>query len=180
MFMAMAQDIRVILIKVSDRLHNMRTMEYQSPMKQREKSLETMEIYAPIAHRLGMQKMKWELEDLSLRYLDPVEKGCRHYLGVLGGAENLRFAADGTPVYEAFGAYRPLGYYSVGSKELVGLCTRVALADAIFQKQPPVLIFDDPFVNLDDEKTERAKALVKELSKRYQIIYLTCKSERKI
>lgn len=72
MFMAMAQDIRVILIKVSDRLHNMRTMEYQSPMKQREKSLETMEIYAPIAHRLGMQKMKWELEDLSLRYLDPV------------------------------------------------------------------------------------------------------------
>ena len=72
MFMAMAQDIRVILIKICDRLHNMRTMEYQSPTKQREKSLETMEIYAPIAHRLGMQKLKWELEDLSLRYLDPV------------------------------------------------------------------------------------------------------------
>ena len=72
MFMAMAQDIRVILIKVCDRLHNMRTMEYQSPRKQREKSLETMEIYAPIAHRLGMQKLKWELEDLSLRYLDPI------------------------------------------------------------------------------------------------------------
>jgi GTP pyrophosphokinase len=72
MFMAMAQDIRVILIKICDRLHNMRTMEYQSPSKQREKSLETMEIYAPIAHRLGMQKLKWELEDLSLRYLDPI------------------------------------------------------------------------------------------------------------
>ena len=72
MLMAMAEDIRVILIKVCDRLHNMRTMEYQSPMKQREKSLETMEIYAPIAHRLGMQKLKWELEDLSLQYLDPV------------------------------------------------------------------------------------------------------------
>ena len=72
MFMAMAQDIRVILIKICDRLHNMRTMEYQSPAKQREKSLETMEIYAPIAHRLGMQRIKWELEDLSLKYLDPV------------------------------------------------------------------------------------------------------------
>ena len=72
MLMAMSRDIRVILIKVCDRLHNMRTMEYQSPKKQREKSLETMEIYAPIAHRLGMQKLKWELEDLSLRYLDPI------------------------------------------------------------------------------------------------------------
>ena len=72
MLMAMAKDIRVILIKICDRLHNMRTMEYQSPKKQREKALETMEIYAPIAHRLGMQQLKWELEDLSLQYLDPV------------------------------------------------------------------------------------------------------------
>jgi len=72
MLMAMAKDIRVILIKICDRLHNMRTMNYQSQRKQKEKALETMEIYAPIAHRLGMQKIKWELEDLSLQYLDPI------------------------------------------------------------------------------------------------------------
>ncbi len=91
MLIAMSKDIRVILIKVSDRLHNMRTMEYQSPAKQKQKSLETMEIYAPISHRLGMQRIKWELEDLSLKYLDPV------------GYEEIVTRLDAKrPEYEAF------------------------------------------------------------------------------
>ena len=91
MLMAMAKDIRVILIKIADRLHNMRTMAYQTPEKQRTKSLETMEIYAPIAHRLGMQRAKWELEDLSLQYLDPA-----------GYEEITRSLDEKMPVLEEF------------------------------------------------------------------------------
>ena len=86
MFMAMSKDIRVVLIKIADRLHNARTFQYQTPAKQISKSMETMEIYAPLAHRLGMQKIKWELEDISLKYLDP--EGYQQIIDYLAENEN--------------------------------------------------------------------------------------------
>ena len=73
MFLAMARDIRVIIIKLADRLHNLRTLEYQSEEKQKEKALETLEIYSPIANRLGISKIKVNMDDLSLFYLHPKE-----------------------------------------------------------------------------------------------------------
>jgi len=71
MFLAMAKDIRVIIIKIADRIHNLRTLKYRSPEKQREVAQETMDIYAPLAHRLGIAQLRYELEDLAFKYLNP-------------------------------------------------------------------------------------------------------------
>ena len=121
-------------------------------------------------------------ENLAGKYLDPVEKGCRYYLQAFAKdktSPKLHFSADGTAAYEETGMLRELGYYSEGMQELVGLCTRLAFVDAVFQKETPMLVLDDPFVNLDDTRTEQAKTLVKELAKKYQILYLICHAERR-
>lgn len=119
-------------------------------------------------------------DNVATRYLQPVEQGSKRYLAILNdeGSERLTFTADGAPLREENGGLREMDFYSAGLRELTGFCIRVALADALFPKEKPVMILDDPFVNLDDEKTEKAKRLVRELAKTYQVLYLTCKKER--
>lgn len=120
--------------------------------------------------------------NMAARYLEPVERACKRYAAVLKGEqmEKMRFAADGTPLFEENGSMREAEYYSAGNRGLLDFCIRLGLVEALFTKELPVLVLDDPFTELDDERTARAKALVKELSKTYQILYCTCKKERSL
>jgi len=149
MLMAMAKDIRVILIKIADRLHNMRTMAYQSAEKQRSKSLETMEIYAPIAHRLGMQRAKWELEDLSLQYLDPtgyqeitssLEKkmgDLEHFMDSMKGKIQTRLDAEGVKasiycrIKHVYSIYRKMYAQKLDINGIFDLCAFRVIVDTI-------------------------------------------------
>ncbi len=125
MFMAMAQDIRVIVVKLADRLHNMRTLEHMAPHKQVEIAQETLDIFAPLAHRLGMGRIKWELEDLALQYLHPEEyeqirsliaekrEERERYIGEICAAIQSEMDAAGVKG-KVFG--RPKHFYSIFNK----------------------------------------------------------------
>lgn len=125
MVLAMSKDIRVIIVKLADRLHNMRTLEYMIDEKKKEKALETLEIYAPLAHRLGISKIKWELEDLSLRYLEPekyynlVEKVSRkrreREAYIQGIIETLNKQLDDMKIHCEISG-RPKSFYSIYKK----------------------------------------------------------------
>ncbi len=132
-----------------------------------------------VAIRAAKELLNRARANMATRYLDPVEKYCKRYadiLGFTGGA--LRFNGEGLPVMEEIASLRSVDYYSTGMKELLDFCVRIALAETLFTQKRPTLILDDPFANLDDDKTTRAKTLVKELAKKYQILYFTCKQER--
>ena len=93
-------------------------------------------------------------------------------------AYKIRFSGVGEPLLEEHGVLRSTQFYSEGMSDLLSLCLRLAVSDVLIRGEAPPLILDDPFVNLDDESTERAKRLIRAFSKNRQIIYFTCKSER--
>ena len=163
MLLAMAKDIRVILIKMADRLHNMRTMAYQSEEKQRIKSLETMEVYAPIAHRLGMQKIKWELEDLSLQYLDPEgykaitdyldarTDTLEHFMSDIRGKIQTRLEVDGihctisSRIKHIYSIYRKMYAQKIDINGIFDLCAFRVIVDDLSDCYAVLGIIHDMF-----------------------------------
>ncbi len=135
MLLAMNEDIRVVIIKLADRLHNMRTMMFQTPEKQRSKSLEVMEIYAPIAHRLGIRSVKDEMEDLALRYLDPIGyKEIEDQLE-MGKAERDKFIQDVQKrISEQLAKYGIEAQISGRIKSIYGIYRKVYMAGRQFEE----------------------------------------------
>jgi uncharacterized protein YhaN len=142
---------------------------------------------ARLEHRLSSIRTARELiirarENMAMQYLVPVENACKRYAKALGfaGAEKWKFSASSTPLAEEDGTLKESEYYSAGMRGLWDFCIRLALVEALFTKETPVLVLDDPLRDFDDVKTEQGKRLIKELSRRYQIVYCTCKEERKL
>ncbi|MGI5966580.1 MULTISPECIES: RelA/SpoT family protein [Anaerotruncus] len=151
MLLAMAQDVRVIIIKLADRLHNMRTIEVMPEQKRRDKALETMEVYAPLAHRLGIRAVKEELEDISLRYLDPVayheiesmldlKKADRlHFLEKIKQKIRERLESEYSDVYidgrvkSVYGIYRKVYIQGKSFEEIFDVYAVRIIVDSVFE-----------------------------------------------
>jgi uncharacterized protein YhaN len=133
-----------------------------------------------IAVRAAREFLLRARENMAKRYLDPVQKRVDEMQTALGfdRAYKIRFSGVGEALIEEHGVLRSMQFYSEGMNDLLALCLRLAVSDVLIRGEAPPLILDDPFVNLDDESTERAKRLIRALSKTRQIVYFTCKSER--
>ena len=120
-------------------------------------------------------------DNLSTSYVGKVEQGFEAYASSLLGSQlgHIRVDKDLNLHIDALGEARPLGSFSAGMADSIMLCMRLALIDALFTKEKPFLILDDPFVNLDDDHTRRALDILNKLSQEHQIIYLVCNSSRK-
>ena len=131
-----------------------------------------------------LEKTMWYLrqakESYAARYMERMRQGFKKYMGMLDeeAAARLRLDVELTPGEEALGSLHSQEYMSTGLREFAGICTRLALVDAMYEEEKPFLVMDDPFVNLDEGKLARGRALLEELSREYQIIYFTCHGSR--
>ena len=124
--------------------------------------------------------LKTANESLSTKFLEPMKKGLNKYLKLITNEnfENISLDTDFNISFEEYGKYRAVDYYSKGYRNTIDLCMRLALIDALFGKEKPFIVLDDPFVNFDETKVENAKQFLKELSKTYQLIYFSCHKSR--
>ena len=115
------------------------------------------------------------------KYMKPIREGFEKYYSLLTGeqAEDYGIDANMELTKKEAGKPRELEYFSAGSRDLIGICMRMALVSAMYEKEKPIIVFDDPFTNLDTKKTEQGKRLLKEIAKDYQVIYFTCHESRR-
>lgn len=132
-----------------------------------------------------IEKTKEFLEEaktsFTARYMEPVMKGFRKYYRILTGISPDSYMIDANTnlTVKEEGMQRELKFLSKGRRDLTGVCMRMALVDAMYEDEKPFVVFDDPFVNLDDEKTEKGRDFLEDIAKEYQVIYFTCHSGRK-
>lgn len=145
-----------------------RKEKYQEDLKKYQLLLQTMDY---------LQRAK---DNLTARYIGPVQNGFERYYQLISGqeADGYQFDASTKLTVDELGMPRETRFFSEGCRDLAGICTRMALIDAMYEGEKPFVIMDDPFVNLDDAKTEKALQFLQEISKEYQVIYFTCSGSR--
>lgn len=123
-----------------------------------------------------MELLQRARDNLTARYMGPVQNGFEKYFRMINGKEasGYQFDAGANLTVQELGMSREIRFLSEGRKDLVGICTRMALVDAMYEGEKPFLVMDDPFVNLDDSKMEKAVGFLQEIGKEYQVIYFTC------
>jgi uncharacterized protein YhaN len=129
---------------------------------------------------LAREKLSGAKETMTAKYADPILKGFGRYYSMLSGREADAFHIDANTnvTVDELGKQRDVISLSSGYRDMIGLCLRISLVDAMYQDEMPMLIMDDPFANLDDEKIDGGKKLVKKLAETYQILYFTCSDSR--
>jgi uncharacterized protein YhaN len=129
---------------------------------------------------LARQKLSAAKETMTAKYADPILKGFGRYYSMLSGREADAFHIDANTnvTVDELGKQRDVVSLSSGCRDMIGLCLRISLVDAMYREEKPMLIMDDPFANLDDEKIHGGRELVEKLAETYQILYFTCSDSR--